>query len=389
MEGAHREGGEGGLSATRAATLAANKLFFPAAAAYAAAILPVSLLPFLGHAPALPGLATAGGHAHEMLFGFALAAVAGHQLGPVTRPALWTLLGVWMLARIAYLVAPDSVVAVGANAAFAAALGIRLLPRLLTSIKKPRNLAMPLALAVLCASAIALEAARQPLPAWDPRTVLRLAVAMLALLMLFIGGRLIAPAVAGQFYRQRDNLQARVQPRLEGALIVAMLVAAVATLFRDARADGIAAFAFVVAGSLAAVRMARWRLWKLRGRADLLCLAAGYAWLAVGLIAWGVALAAGRHGVAALHAITVGSLGTLTLNVMALTWARQARRDPAATRFPVWATALIAAATVARGAADFADAQRVTVLALAAACWSAAFLLLLARLAILRPRRVP
>lgn len=381
MEGAHREGG---LSAPRAATYAANKVFFPAAAAYGAVVLPLSMLPFLGAAPAMAGLASPAAHAHEMLFGFALAIVAGHQLGPVRVPVLAAFFALWALARIASLAAPAATVTLALNVAFALALAVRLVPRLLATIKKPRNLAMPLALAALCACAIAAEIVRAPRNGF---TVMATAVAVFALLMLFIGGRLIAPAVAGQFYRQRDNLQARVQPRLEAALVVAMAIAIAAAPFAD-RAIGlaVAATALALSGVIAAVRLVRWRLWRLRGRPDLWCLAAGYAWLAVGLLCWGAALATGEHRLAALHAITIGSLGTLTLNVMALTWARQARVDPAGTRLTVWGTALIAAATLARAAADFPLDDRRIALGIAAACWSGAYALLLLRMASL-PRR--
>ncbi len=56
---------------------------------------------------------------------------------------------------------------------------------------------------------------------------------------------------------------------------------------------------------------------------------------------------------------------------------------PLAAAVPSWGTALLAIATVARIAADFAPGTRLALLALAAGCWSAAFLLLLARFAAL------
>ncbi|HET9651108.1 MAG TPA: NnrS family protein, partial [Usitatibacter sp.] len=179
------------------------------------------------------------------------------------------------------------------------------------------------------------------------------------------------------------NLAARVQPRLEGALVAAMFVAIAASAAGALRIAGGAAG---VAGVLALVRMARWRLWSLHGRPDLLCLAAGYLWLAAGLFAVGLALAAGAHLVTALHLVTVGAIGTLTVNVMALTWLRLARRDPARAMLPVWGTALVAVAALARVAADLASA-RAPWLALAAASWSLAYVLLL--VLFVRVRRPP
>lgn len=369
---------------TGARRITASRLFFPLAAAYALAILPASVLPMLGIAPAFPGLASPAAHAHEMLFGFALLVVAGHQLGPASSRRLALLLALWIAARLWFLFAPGSLAAAGANIAFALALGMHLVPRLFTSAKKLRNLALPLVLAALAASAAAADLA----PRAAQRGVLTVALAAFSLLMLFMGGRLLAPAAAGQFYRQGANLGARVQPRIEGAIIAALLAALVASALPVPGAiERTAAVALCAAGVLALIRLARWRLWAMRGRPDLLCIGVGYAWVALGLVAWGGARLAASHSIALLHAITVGGLGTLTFNVMALGAARVARADPAASGVPAWGTALIALSCFARIAADFAPGARSTLLALAAACWSAAFALLLARFAILARAR--
>jgi uncharacterized protein involved in response to NO len=382
VEGPHRQGG---LSPARPAS--ASRLFFPAAAAYALFILPASVLPMLGVAPLLPGLASPAAHAHEMLFGFALLAVAGHQLGQASARRLALLLALWAGARLSFLLAPASPLAVLFNVAFPFVLGLRLAPRLAASAKKLRNLALPVVLAGLTTCAAAVELARALGAAGFERTLLTVAVVAFSLLMLFMGGRLIAPAAAGQFYRQGGNLEARVQPRLEGALIVALLAALLAAAIPVRSAAAAAGAVLLILGGLvAAVRLVRWRLWAAHGRPDLACIGIGYAWVALGLVGWGASLLAGSHAIALLHAITVGGLGTLTFNVMALTWARLNRADPSAGASVPLGTALIAAACIARIAADFAVDARLALLALAAGCWSAAFLLLLARFALLRRR---
>lgn len=285
----------------------AHLVFFPAAALYAALLVPLRLT----------------SHAHEMLFGFALAAVAGNQLGPLPRWKLALLFGAWVAARFW----PP------ANAVFAVLLALQVLPRLLAPIRKWRNRALPLAVIALCIAAVLAD--------------LHAAVVLLAFLMLFMGGRILAPYAA-----------VRVQPRLEGVLVVVMSLA----LFT------LTGPLLMVAGIVAAVRLFRWRLWRLRRRPDVACLAIGYAWVAAGLVAVGAALVAGVRPVTAMHLVTVGGMGTLTINVMALTYARLARIDPATQRLPVVATALVAAATVAR----------VTdLLVPAAALWSAAYALAL------------
>ena len=279
-------------------------------------------------------------HAHEMLFGFALAVVAGNQLGPGTGKRVWVLFGMWLVSRITFLAVPGAVTAMVVNAAFAAALALQMAPRLLRSAKKWRNQALPAILIALCVAAAVFH--------------VRTAVLLFAALMLFMGGRILAPSVAGQLQRQGVTLGPRVQPRIEGALLLTMLLALAWPP------------ACVAAGLLAGIRMLRWRLWALRGRPDLLCLAAGYAWLAAGLVAFGV-----RPETGSMHLITVGALGTLTFNVMALSWLLRARRDPARQRLIPAGTALLAAATVFR-------MMEGPWLAPAAFCWTLAFAALLA-----------
>ena len=214
-----------------------------------------------------------------------------------------------------------------------------------------------------------------------------IAVLLFTLLMLFMGGRILAPAAASQFSRQGGRLDTRVQPRIESGLILAMAVAAAAAAFAgEPRFARVSAIAMVAAGMLAAVRMLRWRLWALRARPDLLCLGAGYRWLAFGLLLLGASVAADRYQAAALHAITVGGLGTLTLNVMAMMCLQRARQDPARARLPVWGTLLIAVATVARALAGLDVLDPRPLLLLASLCWSGAFGLLLVLLMRVRAR---
>ena len=323
--------------------LTGTRAFYPAAALYAALFLPVSILAM--------GARGAQWHAHEMLFGFALAVVAGNQLGTLTGWRLYLILAAWAAARAAFLAWPGSPFASALNVLFAGLLALHAAPRLLGAAKKWRNQALPATLLALCASVVVFHIGEFGL-----RTV----VLLFALLMLFMGGRLIAPAVAGQLERQGVRLATRVQPRIEGALIIAMALAVAASL----ASTFLAGIFSVTAGLLAGVRLWRWRLWALRRRPDLLCLAAGYAWLALGLIVYGA-----LTNTVALHFITIGAIGTLTFNVMALAWLLRSRRDPARSSIIVWGTALIAVAVLARAAGEYYAA---------AAAWSAAFTLLLA-----------
>ena len=326
------------MDATHRPQLEAYRVFYPVAALYAALTLPftVALRPAL--------------HAHEMLVGFALAVVAGNQLGPASAGQVVSLLVLWVAARVASFVDAGGWVDAIANGAFAALVGLHVAPRLFGAAKKWRNLALPLVLTGLCIAAAFWPIGRQAM------------IVLFSALLLFMGGRILAAAIAGQLYHQGQPLDARVQPGIEGALLIACALALV-----------FPAPALFAAGLLAAVRMARWRLWQLRGRPDLLCLAAGYGWLAIGLVLLGVALAVGEYERIALHVITVGALGTMTFNVMAGSWLLKARRPMDYLGARVAGTLLISAALVLRAIGEFHPPW----LLAAAACWTAAYAVLL------------
>lgn len=197
----------------------------------------------------------------QMPFGIGLAVVAGNQLDPMAMSRLALLVGHWVLARAAFLSAPQSMTVAAAKIAFAALLATQLAPRLFGAAKKLRNQALPLVLTPICVSSIAFQLAQHAGFAAAGHTILIVAVLLFSLLMLFMGGRLIAPTVTDQFYRQGGRLDARVQPRIEAGLIVAMAVAAAAAAFWDRPLGATSvAIATLAAGSLAAMRLLHWTL---------------------------------------------------------------------------------------------------------------------------------
>src|SRR5574337_567324 len=302
----------------------------------------------LGLIPGPRALANPLGHAHEMLVGFALAVVAGYQLPQMTRERLALMLGLWLAGRVLFIAFAGNLAASVPDVAFAFALVAHIVPRLFVAAKKLRNLALPLVLSALCVAAALFDVLLHITLGVPVEAVVLALVLLLAALMSFMGGRILAPAVAGQFYRQGRNLDARVQPRIEGALLILIGAAIVTTPV--AVLDPALRVACAAAGVVAFVRLARWRIAECVGRPDLACLGIGYAWLATGLVALG-ASGAGPLRTAAIHCITVGALGTLTFNVMAGTVMLRARLDRAREPRLGWGTGLIAAATRLRVAA--------------------------------------
>ncbi|MEX0915524.1 MAG: NnrS family protein [Wenzhouxiangellaceae bacterium] len=377
--------GSGQSSSARDLTAAskplAERFFFPAAAGYGAIAVPLSLHSMYGGVWTVPGLSTPPGHAHELFFGYALAVVAGFLINRMPRRALLLFALLWLSARISWLVLPGGMLAFTTNAGFAVAVAAIAAPRFMKGAKKWRNrLTGPIVIAI-CLAAVTFQAAGVPTPGWIRYLALQQSVLLFALLMVFFGGRLIAPAAAGAIHAAGGLLEARVQPRVEGALLVLLILATLLAIMPQTRpASGVL---LMVAGLLTMVRLLRWRLWQCRARIDLLCLGTGYAWLAAGLVmigaSWSLDMGAGQR--VATHAITVGALGTLTTTIMTRVRLLHAKRYPAvAWPFPALA-ALMSLAALFRLLGD----GNPVVMTLAASFWTLALLLLLGVLVYFSP----
>jgi uncharacterized protein involved in response to NO len=198
---------------------------------------------------------------------------------------------------------------------------------------------------------------------------LALAVDLVTLLLVLMGGRVIPAATAGALHRRGQQLRTRVQPNFERVTLAALIVMILADLLS---LWGIAGAAALVAGVMTAIRLARWRTVAILDQPELWSLHLGYAWLAFGLLAKGIAGMIDRALLIDLqHALTIGGLGTLSLVMILRTSA--ARRVPAvaAPRALGMIAILIALATLARLAAPFLDGSAgAWALLAAAALWS-------------------
>lgn len=351
----------------------AHQWFFMAASVYALLIIPMTIAARVGFAPAI--LAIPVVHAYEMLFGYALALVAGYLLGPVPVWYLLPLLGLWLVARVSALVMLTGHwewLGLASNGGFAVLLAWRLLPRLWVAKKWRNRLLAPLLGLICTVTIVAGWVGKIQISEWS-HFLLEASVQLFALLMLFMGGRMLAPAIAGEFYRQGKELEARVQPHIEGWLIVMILASA---LLSPVIAP-VAGWMLIAAGILASVRLLRWRLWHCLARPDLICLGLGYAWLAFGIgwLGWAKLNEAAYTGTV-VHAITIGALGTLSANVMIRVSLLFTKQYPSRILLILIITFLMSLAAVARIGADFSG-YREGWLILAAFAWSVSFMLVL------------
>src|SRR5687768_10493077 len=341
--------------------------FFLLASAWAALAVPVWLAAYVhGYTPrgALPALFW---HGHEMVFGFGFAAVAGFLLTaipnwtgrlPVRGMALAGLVSLWLAGRIAMLVPAAALLDLAFPAAF-----IAVVARELIAGRNWRNLPMLVALALLFSGNVLVHLHALDIAYLAPDGI-RLGIATLCMLIALVGGRIVPSFTRNWLAKAR-----LAPPAPEGALDrIALLLTLIALAAWVGRAP-FSSWLLLGAGLALAVRLSRWRGLSTLREPLLFILHVGYAWLALGLILLG--FDAGSS--AALHALTVGAIGTMTLAVMTRASLGHTGRALSADRATVAIYALVTLAALMRVLSPLAGAYAVLVTSLAGLAWSAAF----------------
>jgi uncharacterized protein involved in response to NO len=262
-------------------------------------------------------------HAHELFYGFVVAALAGFLLTAVPG---WTgsrgfggwplvaLASVWLLGRLAFALAnavPLWALA-AAELAFLPGLAILLAPPLLRS----RNRNTPL-LVVIAALWIADAAFVAALGRTDPLLAsasLRVATDLMLLVVTVIGGRIVPSFTANALRRRGEAADIRNFAWLDRGVIALMILVVLVDLWRP---DGAAAGWLAALVAIAqALRLSGWRSARVGGEPILWVLHVGYAWMPIGFALKALALLAGAGWAAHwLHALTMGVFGTMILAV--------------------------------------------------------------------------
>jgi uncharacterized protein involved in response to NO len=349
--------------------LPAHRVFFPLAMALAAVVVPAWAALYRDRPDLAPW------HAHEMLFGYGFAVVAGFLLARLRWQTLAALIAAWLAARAGLALGNPAVGAIGALGFVLAVAGIAA-QRFLRAARKGRNRVFAVILLAMAAAETLFQAGTLGLLGDGEQRGILLMLDLLTLIMLQMGGRVIPAATAGALQRRGIELKNRVQPRLEAAIAVAMLAMMLADQIPGlARVGGIAA---ACAAALAAVRMARWRGWLARGDPALTGLHVAYAWLVCGLaLKAGAALGAEIPAMAGVHALGIGGLGTMTTVMMLRTTiTRESAKHGFPPRIAAIIVALIAVAALLRIVGTFLSGPGWLIGA--AAAWTVALLLALA-----------
>jgi len=339
-------------------------------------------------------------HAHEMVFGFAAAAIAGFLLTavpnwtgalPLSGAPLTGLFLLWCAGRLAMAFS-------GWLPPLAAAIDIAFLPVLgavaaQQLFLKPaaRNLVFLVLIAVLVAGNVVFHLAAAGLIAADPLDLLRQGLLVVGVMIAIIGGRII-PAFTHNWLnlkRPAAPRPRRIGPLDAGAIVSIAAILLARLLGAPAPVEGAIA---LLAATLNGVRLALWRGWETRSEPIVWILHAGYAWLVIALALMAAAsLTDIVPASLAHHALGTGAVGVMILAVMSRASLGHTGRRIVAPRAVVVAYGLANLAAVLRVAGPLLAPELTReLLVLAGVAWIGAFSVFAAVYApILTTPRVP
>ena len=317
-------------------------------------------------------------HGHEMVFGFALAIIAGTALTALpswagiaeTRGATLALLaGAWLLGRVACYFGPTWPWAW--VAACDVALPLLLIAHLTVPLLRLPQRRWRLPLVVFGLLALANAAWHVAAAAGDTAAAARAlrAAVWLVVVMYTLAGGLFTPVFTANLLAGRGRGAPRpLLPALEVAALLALVALALADVGGVQRACAPLALAAL---ALQAWRVARWRGWLAAGDALVGAMHVGFLWLLAALLLKALAhLGAPWPEALWVHAFTVGALGSMLLGLMTRVVLRHTGREPAAPAVLPWLLVLVNAAAVLRVAAPALGSWA---LPAASALWTLAF----------------
>jgi uncharacterized protein involved in response to NO len=390
--------------------------FFFLAALFAVGVVPLWLLTVFGIIPGPSG--EAGGsvdvstwHAHEMIFGYTMAVIAGFLLTAVSN---WTggretlvgkkllgLAGIWVLGRIV-MATPTTTGLLLQRRELYALIDLPFIPLLMIALARPliaaknwRNLVMLAVLGALflCNLTVHLDALGLTSLGMG-KSATRVSIDVVIFLCLLITGRVLpmftrnalaisASSSGGGDPNPRKEEKIESHPIFEKLMIAAMVGVLTTDIVtaRHGDSQNVGAWAAGLAGIITFVRAARWGTSRTLKHPLLWILHAGYGWIGIGLLARATTplLHLPLMSSLATHALTLGAIGALTLGMMARVALGHTGRPLVATRPMTIAFLSITVAALARVAVPlFWPSTYGPALIAAGLLWTVAFVIFLA-----------
>ncbi|MDE3115822.1 MAG: NnrS family protein [Pseudomonadota bacterium] len=353
------------------------RAFYLAAAAWAALAIPLWLAAYAAGLMLPSGSPPLVWHAHEMIYGYGSAVLAGVLLLSLQGRLLAAMIGLWLAGRVAMLLSAVIGVrfAAVADLAFPTAL-LAVMAEEIAATRNWRNLPILGALlALLCGDALV----QLGITGFADTALLgnRIGVATLLFMIAFVGGRIVPDFTSRWLGKHRPAVRRPKQPdALDNVALSMTLLALVGWVAAPDKT--LTSWVLLAGGAAALMRLVRWQGWATPREPLVMVLHIGYGWLGVGL------LLVGANGILAfmpppdvLHALTVGAIGTMTLAVMTRATLEHtgARLSAGPATSAIYVSVTIAA--ILRIAAPFAGDDITVLLCLAGGFWEGAFVLFL------------
>jgi uncharacterized protein involved in response to NO len=319
-------------------------------------------------------------HIHEMLFGFVMAAIAGFLLtaipnwtgrSPISSAPLAALAALWLAGRVACLVSAwiPFWLAAAVDLAFPFVL-CAVCAREIVAGRNWRNMPIPVPVAVLGIADLLmyLELAGFSVPAglgW------RLGLTAIIVLISVVGGRIIPTFTRNWLVKQGAAVLPPAHDRVDNIALGALHAGMVGWAFFPALppVGGL----LILAAALNLWRLGRWRGIATSAEPLLTVLHVGYLWVVIGAALLGLSrLTDHVPEAAAIHALTAGAIGTMTLGVMTRVSLGHTGRPLAADRITGLIYLLVILAAVARVAAAASGSPPMAI-EIAAALWIGGF----------------
>jgi len=351
--------------------------FFLGSAIFAVLAIGLWLAVLYGGFPPIGYLSPIVWHAHEMVYGFAVAVIAGFVL---TAARNWTglpgfagarlklLFGVWLAARIAIAVASHPSVLLSAlDLSIFPLLAFFLFPYVRAPDMRIERVFFLYFLLFFAGDLLVHLDALGIFPGQATRG-LTLGVHAIILVIIFMGGRVIPFFTESSIARRQPKTHVIVE---NGSHVSAWAFLIAWQIDPSSRPT---AFVALAAAAFQALRLRGWYVPRIRRAPLIWVLHLGYLWIAIGFLLSAFAAWGSLPASVALHAFTVGGIGVMIYGMITRVSLGHTGRRLAPSRRAVAGYVMIGAAAFVRvfGAALFPAESRIVLLS-AGALWIAAF----------------
>lgn len=384
-EASRRRGGiPRGLSATGPILFSYGfRPFFLGGAVWACAAMALWVAALTGHIGLAEGYGAFAWHAHEMLFGFASAVLAGFLLTavpnwtgrlPVSGTPLLALFLLWCLGRAAML-APALLgppVSAAVDAAFLPTL-LLICVREVVAGRKWADLKVVAGLGILSLANIVFhfEVIVEGAADLGPR----FAVAAYISLVMVVGGRIL-PSFTRNWLAKRGRTDFPTPYSRYDVVSIVVSVAALA-IWACAPEGDLAAAAASGAAALQFIRLYRWRGWATAAEPIVMILHVAYLFVPLGFVAMASAALGVMDVPSAMHVLTIGTVSTMMLAVMTRATRGHTGRELTASWLTNMSYAAIVACACVRPLTSAVPEYATWIYPVAALLWLSAFCLYL------------